>query len=180
MSWLDDMEAANPAHPSPDTDPRAAPDYVPDTSRGIPVGLAWEVGRALSEQARQQNATVQAPPDRPWLILDSDGDLLGDYRSKADRDHALVEHVTAGEPVSSSHWDPDSGYGPGWSDPQPLPLTTTGPDWRALREAETQARDAGLRATVPQPDRRGTPEYEADAAAWGTGRGVAPDGLEAG
>ena len=37
-----------------------------------------------------------------------------------------------------------------------------------------------VRATVPQPDGHGTPEYQADAAAWGTGRGIGPGGPEAG
>ena len=36
------------------------------------------------------------------------------------------------------------------------------------------------RASVPQPDGHGSPEYQADADAWGTGRGFGPDGPEVG
>ena len=177
MSWLDDMEAADPAYPGPETGPWAAEGYVPDTSRGLPGDIAYAIG----EVARQQDAAPgMEQPDRPWLILDSDGDLLGDYRKKADRDHALVTHIRAGEPASTSHWDPGGYYGPGWGEPQPLPLTVTGPDWRALRHAEAQARDAGVRASVPQPDGQGSPEYQADTIAWGSGLRIGPDGLEAG
>jgi hypothetical protein len=49
-------------------------------------------------------------------------------------------------------------------------------DWRALRAAEAQARDAGLRATVPEPGSQGSLQYQTDAAAWGTGRGIGLDG----
>jgi hypothetical protein len=177
MSWLDDMEAADPAYPDPSTDPWSDTAYVPDTSRGLPA----EVGTAIGEWARQQNSIAGLEgPDRPWLILDSDGNLLADYRTKADRDRNLAEDVKARDPVSTSHWDAGGCYGPGWSEPEPLPLTTTGPDWRAVRQAQAHARDAGLRATVPRADGEGTPKYQADATAWGTGRGIDPDGPEAG
>jgi len=167
MSWLDDMEAADPAYPGPDPGPPAR--QVQD----------WNERNAHAD-GFEPRADPGPGPERPWLILDADGNLFGDYRSKADRDHALAPHVTAGELVWTSHWDPGGNYGSGWSDPQPFPVTTTGPDWRALRQAETRARDAGLRTSVPQPDGHGTPEYQADAAAWGTGRGIGPDGPEAG
>lgn len=118
-------------------------------------------------------------PDRQWLILGSAGNLIGDYRTRADRDDVLAEYLAAGEPVSTSHWEAGGHSGPGWTEPQ-LRVTAAGRDWRSLRAAEARARDAGLAATVPQPDRYQAPGYAADAAAWGTGRGIAPDGPETG
>jgi hypothetical protein len=177
MSWLDDMEPADPAYPEPDADPWSSPDYAPDTARGLHA----EISNAIGEWARQQNAVaVPEQPDRPWLILDSEGKLLGDYRTKAERDRSLQESIGAGDAVSTSHWDPDGGYRPGWSEARPVVQPSSVPDWRALRHVDARAREAGLRASVPQPDRRGSPEYQADAAAWGTGRGIAPNGPEAG
>ena len=55
-----------------------------------------------------------------------------------------------------------------------------GRDWHIVRDAEAAARTAGLRATAPQPPGQDTAEWQADAHAWGTGRGVGPDGPEAG
>src|SRR5512135_828492 len=57
MSWLDDRQAADPAYPDPDTDPWASPGYAPDTSRGLPVEIAYTMG----EQARQRNAGAEHP-----------------------------------------------------------------------------------------------------------------------
>jgi hypothetical protein len=52
------------------------------------------------------------------------------------------------------------------------------PDWRLIRAAETSARQAGLHASIPDPAATGTPQYAADLARWGTGRGIGPDGRE--
>src|SRR6266536_207559 len=77
MSWLDDMEAADPAYPDPGADPWAAPDYVPDTSSGLPAGVCNAIVEgARQEWARQQNAralepgpegpSADGPTDDPW------------------------------------------------------------------------------------------------------------------
>ena len=64
-----------------------------------------------------------------------------------------------------------------------------GPDWRMIRAAEASARETGLRASIPDHSAAGTPEYAADLARWGDGRGIGPgrarapeepDGPEAG
>jgi hypothetical protein len=83
------------------------------------------------------------------------------------------------------------GYQPG---PEAAPVREPGlashdgplPDWRLIRAAEASARQAGTRASIPDPAAAGTPEYAADLARWGDGRGIGPDdpetgaGLEAG
>ncbi len=43
---------AEPGFADPGSDPWAAPDYVPDTSRGLPP----EIGAVIGGWARQQNA----------------------------------------------------------------------------------------------------------------------------
>ena len=64
-----------------------------------------------------------------------------------------------------------------------------GRDWRLIRAAEANARQTGMRASIPDPAAAGTPEYAADLARWGDGRGIGPgstgapgepDGPEAG
>ena len=61
-----------------------------------------------------------------------------------------------------------------------------GRDWQLIRAAEANAREIGMRASLPDPAAAGTPEYAADLAWWGDGRGIGPDdpetgaGLEAG
>jgi hypothetical protein len=64
-----------------------------------------------------------------------------------------------------------------------------GADWRMIRAAEASAREIGLRASIPDHSASGTPEYAADLAQWGDGRGIGPgrarapeepDGPEAG
>jgi hypothetical protein len=149
MSWLDDMEAADPAYPDPDEDPWADPGYVPGPSRGLSV----ETAHAIGEWARQENVKAErlrldqvlpAPGDRRPV---SARDLIGDWAAR----HARV---------------------PGVEYP--------GRDWHLVHDAQAAARVAGLRATVPQPDGQHTPEWQADAQTWGTGRGIAPDGPEVG
>ena len=63
------------------------------------------------------------------------------------------------------------------------------PDWQLIRAAEANAREIGMRASMPDPAAAGTPEYAADLAQWGDGRGIGPgssglprepDGPEAG
>jgi hypothetical protein len=54
------------------------------------------------------------------------------------------------------------------------------PDWRLIRAAEASARQAGLRASSPDPVVAGTPQYAIDLARWGTGRGIDPDGPDPG
>jgi hypothetical protein len=150
MSWLDDMEAADPAYPNPgDDDPWAGPGYVPGTSRGIPAETAY----AASEWARQENITAERA--RPEQVQPDPGDrrpvpardLIGGWAAR----HARV---------------------PGVEHP--------GRDWHLVRDAQAAARTAGLRATVPQPDGQHAPQWQADAQAWGTGRGIEPDGPQAG
>jgi hypothetical protein len=63
-----------------------------------------------------------------------------------------------------------------------------GRDWRLIRAAEANARQTGMRASLPDPAAAGTPAA-ADLARWGDGRGIGPgstaapgepDGPEAG
>src|SRR5215831_12096472 len=49
-----------------------------------------------------------------------------------------------------------------------------GRDWRMIRAAEASAREIGMRASIPDPAAAGTPEYAADLAQWGDGRGIGP------
>lgn len=51
-----------------------------------------------------------------------------------------------------------------------------GRDWRLIRAAEASAREVGMRASIPDPAAARTPEYAADLARWGDGRGIGPDG----
>jgi hypothetical protein len=51
-----------------------------------------------------------------------------------------------------------------------------GRDWRLIRAAEANARQIGMRASIPDPAAAKTPEYAADLARWGDGRGIGPDG----
>jgi len=64
-----------------------------------------------------------------------------------------------------------------------------GRDWRMIRAAVASARETGLRASMADQSAAGTPEYAADLARWGDGRGIGPgsamapeepDGPEAG
>ena len=41
----------------------------------------------------------------------------------------------------------------------------SGRGWRPVRDAEANARQIGLRASIPQPHEHESPEYQADAAA---------------
>jgi hypothetical protein len=52
------------------------------------------------------------------------------------------------------------------------------PDWQLIRAAEAGARQTGMRASMPDRAAAGTPEYDADLARWGDGRGIGPDGPE--
>ena len=54
-----------------------------------------------------------------------------------------------------------------------------GRDWRMIRAAEASAREIGLRASIPDPAAAGTPEYAADLARWGDGRGIGPGSARA-
>lgn len=54
-----------------------------------------------------------------------------------------------------------------------------GRDWQLIRAAEANAREIGMRASIPDPAAARTPEYAADLARWGDGRGIGPDGPEA-
>jgi hypothetical protein len=51
-----------------------------------------------------------------------------------------------------------------------------GADWRLIRAAQASAREIGLRASIPDPAAARTPEYAADLAQWGGGRGIGPAG----
>ena len=55
-----------------------------------------------------------------------------------------------------------------------------GRDWRLIRAAEANAREIGIRASIPDPAAAGTADYAADLARWGDGRGIGPDGPQAG
>jgi hypothetical protein len=55
-----------------------------------------------------------------------------------------------------------------------------GADWRLIRAGEASAREIGMRASTPDPAAAGTPQYAGDLARWGSGRGIGPDGPEAG
>jgi hypothetical protein len=137
MSWLDDMEAADPAYPDPDT---AAPGHV---SHDLPAGT----GATTGEQAYGASARAGHPG-------------LYDLHARLDSGHLDAVRALIADWTGSGQASP-------------------GRDWHQIRDAEARARDAGLRVSVPQPDGQGSPEYQADAAAWGTGRGIGADGPEA-
>jgi hypothetical protein len=126
MSWLDDMEAADPAYPDPHQDPWADPGYVPDISHGFSAETAYAPGDRRPVSAR---------------------DLIDDWAARHARAPGVEYH---------------------------------GRNWHLVHDAEAAARGAGVRATVLQPDGQHTPQWQADAQTWGTGRGVTPDGPEAG
>jgi hypothetical protein len=172
MSWLDDMEAADPAYPSPrEADPWAAPDYAPDTSRAV----SPEVANIIGNWARQHNAP--GPYMRPGPNYDLDA-----VRASAQERPGLYElharlddgHLNAARELIADWYQRQAGYVSG------VPHGGPGRDWQLIRVAEANAREIGLRASVPQPGGYGTPEYEADAAAWGSGRGIEPGGPEVG
>src|SRR6266568_3163837 len=166
MIWLDDMEAAGRA---PDGDPWASPDYVPDTSQGLPP----EVGNVIGEWARQQNASAgeaertelgyQEPPPglaahvnhaaterwaqqqpagrtftlgEAYQVAEDAVGLFLEYRDMHGRSEADARIEALGEVAQGLHaWaDTDQGFSS---------HRLVGPDWRALRDAEAQARDAG-------------------------------------
>lgn len=149
MSWLDDMEAADPAYPDPGQDPWADPGYVPDTSRGISIETAYAIG----EWARQQN--IEAERLRPG----QGHPAPGDRRPVSARD--LIDD-----------WAARHARAPG--------VEYHGRDWHLVHDADAAAREAGLRATVPQPSGQHTSQWQTDAQTWGTGRGIQPDGPDAG
>jgi hypothetical protein len=165
MSWLDDMEAADPAYPDPgDDDPHAALDFVPDTSRGV----SPEVANIIGDWARQQNAPdPYTQPGADWEA----GPQPGLYELHGRLDDG---HLNAARELIADSYQRQAGYVSG------APHDGPGRDWQLIRDAEANAREIGLRSTVPQPDGHGTPEYEADTAAWGTGRGIGPGGPEVG
>ena len=51
-----------------------------------------------------------------------------------------------------------------------------GRDWRLIRAAEANAREVGIRVSIPDPAAAGTADYATDLARWGDGRGICPDG----
>jgi hypothetical protein len=51
-----------------------------------------------------------------------------------------------------------------------------GRDWRLIRAAEANAREIGIRVSIPDPAAAGTADYATDLARWGDGRGICPDG----
>lgn len=55
-----------------------------------------------------------------------------------------------------------------------------GRDWQLIRSAEANAREIGMRASVPDPAAAETAGFAADLAQWGDGRGIGPDGPEPG
>ena len=54
-----------------------------------------------------------------------------------------------------------------------------GADWRMIRAAETNAREIGLRASIPDQSAAGSAGYAADLAQWGDGRGIGPGSTRA-
>jgi hypothetical protein len=165
MSWLDDMEAAGPAYPGPGEEGRwAAPDYVPDTSRGV----SPEVAGIIGDWARQQNAPD--PNSEPGTGPEA-GSRPGLYDLHARLDDG---HLNAARELVADWYNRQAGYVSGAHHAGP------GRDWRLIGDAEANAREIGLRVSVPQPDGQGSPGYEADAQTWGTGRGIGPGGPEAG
>ncbi len=149
MSWLDDMEAADPAYPDHSDDPWADPGYVPGTSRGISAEAAYAIGQwTRQEDIKADRARLdQVQPDHGDRRPVPARELIGDWAAR----HARVPGV-------EHH----------------------GRDWHLVHDVQAAARTAGLRATVPQPDGQHTPQWQADAQSWGTGRGIEPDGPEAG
>jgi hypothetical protein len=83
--------------------------------------------------------------------------------------------------MTSTQVSPRDPYGPhADSGNGRVKTTEPGRDWRLIRAAEANAREIGMRASIPDPAAAGTPEYTADLAQWGDGRGISPDGPETG
>ena len=72
--------------------------------------------RVWDEAARQWVRAHGAAPNRPWLVW-LDGELFGDFRTQHEQLAAVTEAAAAGGEVSTSHWDPEGYFGPGWIEP---------------------------------------------------------------
>lgn len=75
--------------------------------------------------------------------------------------------------MTRPHTSPSGPYG---QHPDHVSHDGPGRDWQLIRAAEASARETGMRASIPDPAAAGTPQYAADLAAWGDGRGIGPDG----
>ena len=86
--------------------------------------------------------------------------------------HAEVDdgHLTAARDLIRGWQDRAAAQARGASQERP------GPDWRLIRDVGAGAREIGRRASVPGPAAAATPQYAADLAHWGDGRGAGPDG----
>jgi hypothetical protein len=142
-------------------DPWAQP---PDTASQAPVG-------AGAAQMRPTERTVTI--DEACQVADDAVGLFLEHRDMHGRSEADARIEALGEVADRLH---------AWriTEQAVNPHPAVGRDWRALRAAEAQAREAGLGASIPQPDSQDSPEYQADAAGWGSGRGIGPDGPEVG
>jgi hypothetical protein len=180
MSWLDDMEATDPAYPDLPADTGGPPNSVPGTTPGQPA-LG---GTALEEWRAQQGLRV-FPEDYDRAMADIDQATAWTQTvipSYAEQQRQL-DWERAQDP-----WHEQTG--PGYTEP-PIDWDPGAPyereafaeiedrNWRALQEADACARGRGLQVTE-RSAAPWSPQYQADAAAWGTGRGVEPDEPEAG
>jgi len=177
MSWLDDMEAADPAYPGPGQDDLWAP----------PGRVARGDREAAGRWPQQQKARAPVADARARMFTPGEAyqaaeyaiGLFLEYRDVHGRAEGEARVEALGEVAQGLHL---RGVVASQALNRDRPV---GPDWRALRESEAAARDAGLRASMLSPDGPRSPGYQADAEAWGTGRGIGPDGpgpggLEAG
>jgi len=126
-----------------------------------------EVANIIGDWARQQNAPD--PYTEPGPGRDA-APRPGPYDLHAGLDDG---RLNAARGLIADWYDRQAGYVSGASHDGP------GRDWRLIGDATANAREIGLRASVPQPGGQESPEYQADAQAWGTGRGIGPDGPEA-
>ena len=91
----------------------------------------------------------------------------GRYRPPAGPDESQVQTIAE---LFTDRYSRQASYVIGASHNGP------GADWRMIRAAEASAREIGMRASIPDPAAAKTPEYAADLARWGDGRGIGPDG----
>ena len=109
--------------------------------------------------------------DREGQVENLVGRVLGPYELHGRLDEG---HLNAAREQIADWYQGQTAYVSGAAYDGP------GRTWQLIRDGVANARELGLRASVPQPDGYGTSDYEADAAVWGTGRGIGPGGLEAG
>jgi hypothetical protein len=61
MSPYTEDTSHQPANPDADADPQEAPDWMPDTSRGLPADIGTAMGEWALRQAADRDAELDGP-----------------------------------------------------------------------------------------------------------------------